>query len=68
MKQRQNLLKEVRREGGGCYSRIWVGVNVLGRKQRESKSYLTLGLLLSLIFLELFVLSTYEWIYYTMQQ
>ena len=67
MKQRQNLLKEIRKDGG-CYSRIWVGVNVLGRKQHESKSYLTLGLLLSLIFLKLFVLSTYEWIYYTIQK
>lgn len=29
-----NLLKEVGRGGGG-YSRMWVGVNVLGRKQLE---------------------------------
>ena len=29
-----NLLKEVGRGGGG-YSRTWVGVNVLGRKQLE---------------------------------
>ena len=29
-----NLLKEVGR-GGGSYSRMWVGVNVLGRKHLE---------------------------------